>query len=259
MELSSSVAEVGIDPVAGGRIRSLRVHGHELLAASGDDPMIGGSFAMIPWAGRIRDARLSWGGRSAEFAAHSDGHALHGTTYTRPWTRIDDATIGCDLGPDWPWPGHAIQRFVLDGEALHQTIEVHAEADPMPVSVGWHPWFRRHLADGTAVEIDLRAGAMAELEQVGLPTGRWLRPPPPGPWDDCFTELIRRPAVRWPGVIGLELLSDLDYCVVFDRPDDAVCVEPQSDPPDALNRSPRVVEPGRPLIATTTWRWHSLG
>jgi galactose mutarotase-like enzyme len=144
-------------------------------------------------------------------------------------------------------------------DRLHQVIEVHAEVEPMPVAVGWHPWFRRHLGMGGAVEIDLAAGAMAEREGEGIPSGRWLRPPPPGPWDDCFTELARPPVVRWPGALELEIESTCEHVVVFDQLDRGVCVEPQTDPPDVLNGAPRVVEPGAPLVATTTWRWRTPG
>ena len=38
----------------------------------------------------------------------------------------------------------------------------------------------------------------------------------------------------------------------------ALCVEPQTAPPDALNTGPAIVEPGRPLIAEMTWTWRSL-
>jgi galactose mutarotase-like enzyme len=41
-------------------------------------------------------------------------------------------------------------------------------------------------------------------------------------------------------------------------PTDALCVEPQTAPPDALNHAPAIVEPGRPLSAEMTWTWRSL-
>ena len=46
--------------------------------------------------------------------------------------------------------------------------------------------------------------------------------------------------------------------VVFDALSHAVCVEPQSGPPDALRLTPVVVEPGLPLVAEATFRWHLL-
>jgi galactose mutarotase-like enzyme len=43
--------------------------------------------------------------------------------------------------------------------------------------------------------------------------------------------------------------------VVFDERDDAVCVEPQTHPPDALNLGPAVVVPGSPLVAAVALRF----
>jgi aldose 1-epimerase len=49
--------------------------------------------------------------------------------------------------------------------------------------------------------------------------------------------------------------SSCPELVVFDERDDAVCVEPQTHPPDALNLGAALVEPGYPLVATTTFRF----
>jgi aldose 1-epimerase len=42
---------------------------------------------------------------------------------------------------------------------------------------------------------------------------------------------------------------------VFDEPEHAICVEPQTGPPDAFTLDPVVVRPGEPLVATATWSW----
>jgi galactose mutarotase-like enzyme len=91
----------------------------------------------------------------------------------------------------------------------------------------------------------------------GIATDR-LVAPPPGPWDDCFTDLRRPPVLRWPGFLELTVESDCPDWVVYTFPEDALCVEPQTAPPDALNTDPTVVLPGRPLSAEMTWRWRSL-
>jgi galactose mutarotase-like enzyme len=61
--------------------------------------------------------------------------------------------------------------------------------------------------------------------------------------------------VTWPGTLRLEIDATCEYLVVFDERSHAVCVEPQTAPPDALNTAPAVVEPGVPLVAETTWTW----
>ena len=87
-----------------------------------------------------------------------------------------------------------------------------------------------------------------------LPTGE-LAPPKPRPWDDCFRDVVAAPRLTWPGVMTLDLRSSCDHWVVYDEPEAAVCVEPQTGPPDAANLAPRVVEPGAPLRATMGWDW----
>ena len=82
--------------------------------------------------------------------------------------------------------------------------------------------------------------------------------PGPGPWDDCFLDLRRPPVVRWPGFLELTIESDCPAWVVYTALPDAICVEPQTAPPNAVNTDPTVVRPGHPLVAEMTWRWRSL-
>ena len=63
------------------------------------------------------------------------------------------------------------------------------------------------------------------------------------------------PRLRWPGGPELTISSNCVDWVVFNQRDDAICVEPQSAPPDAVNLDGPVVEPGAPLVATMEWRW----
>jgi aldose 1-epimerase len=43
--------------------------------------------------------------------------------------------------------------------------------------------------------------------------------------------------------------------VVFTEPEHAICVEPQSGPPDAFNLDDPVVTPDAPLVVHLTVRW----
>jgi len=79
--------------------------------------------------------------------------------------------------------------------------------------------------------------------------------PPAGPWDDCCTDPAAPPRLRWPGALALALVSPTDHWVVYDEPAEAICVEPMTGPPDALNIAPRVVEPGHPLVLETRFAW----
>jgi aldose 1-epimerase len=59
----------------------------------------------------------------------------------------------------------------------------------------------------------------------------------------------------------LEIDSSAEFWVVYDERDDALCVEPQTAPPDAVNLAaaagvePPLAEPGRPVSVTMRWRW----
>jgi aldose 1-epimerase len=257
LELSAPGVTVVVDLVAGGRLASLVIDGRELLKTTGDDPVRWGSFPMVPYAGRVRDAVLHFNGVDLPLPPRMPPHAIHGTVLDRRWDLVGEATSATDLGPDWPFRGRAIQRFELGSGHLTCRLELHAD-EPMPASIGWHPYFLRRLEDVAApVELDFDAGAMLVRDAAGIPTDERVVPGP-GPWDDCFLEVRRPPVVRWPGFLELTIESDCPAWVVYTVPEDTICVEPQTAPPDAVNTHPTIVRPGAPLIAEMTWGWRSL-
>ena len=138
LRLSAPGVDLVVDLAAGGRIASLQVDGRELLKSSGDGPMTWGSFPMAPFAGRLRDAALTFKGRRRQLPATLPPHAIHGTVLDRRWHVVGDATIATELGPDWPFAGGVVQRFELTADHLTCRMELHADA-PMPASIGWHP------------------------------------------------------------------------------------------------------------------------
>ena len=64
--------------------------------------------------------------------------------------------------------------------------------------------------------------------------------------------------LRWGGALELTITSSCDDLVLYDLPTHAVCVEPQTGPPDALRLTPILVEPGWPLVAEATFGWTLL-
>ena len=254
IELVSGDCRVQIDPLHGGRIASLEVAGLSLLVDNRPEPNAWGCYPMAPWAGRIRDGRFSFAGRSHSLPLNFGAHAIHGTTFDRPWCDEGDGTLSIELGDRWPFSGYAVQQFALRDDALELRLEVHANAEPFPASLGWHPWFVRRLERGDSAVLSFSPDAMYRRDDVGIPTGE-LVPPPPGPWDDCFTGMSAPPRVRWPGAISLVLESDVDHWVVYDEPAHALCIEPQTGPPAALNIAPRIVSPGEPLVSHLAIRW----
>lgn len=266
LRLDAPGVSVVIDLAAGGRLASFAVDGHEILLTEGFGSIGWGSFPMAPFAGRVRDGRFTFRGRRYNLPIAMPPHAIHGTVLDRRWRVLDDGSISTDLGPSWPFAGRSVQRFELARTRFSCRLEVHAD-EPMPASIGWHPWFRRvpsPVAEGEAptsrasLELELDAGAMFQRDGAGIATSELLVPPPAGPWDDCFTDLRHPPLLRWPGFLELTIESDCPTWVVYTMPTDALCVEPQTAPPDALNQRPAIVEPGQPLIAEMTWTWRSL-
>ena len=215
LRLSAAGVEAVVDLASGGRLASLEIAGHELLRTAGDGVLAWGSFPMAPYAGRVRDATVTFGGRRRRLPIRLPPDALHGTVLDRRWRQIDERTIETELGPDWPFAGSVVQRFEIAADHLTFRLELHAEV-PMPASMGWHPWFLRRLpgVDGE-LELELDARSMYRRDAAGIATPTLVSPPPPGPWDDCFTDLRRaaRPALaRLPGAdhrVGLPGLGRL--------------------------------------------------
>jgi aldose 1-epimerase len=262
--LDTADARLEVSPDEGGRISSLVVRGSELLLTEGAGPMLWGSYPMVPFAGRVRRGRFRFGDREVQLELNNPPDAIHGTVFDRPWQVDDPTTLSVDLGPGWPFAGRVVQRFALDDDGLEISLTLFAD-EPMPAAVGWHPWFRRRLSGSAArpaarsepVQINVDAAWMYQRDVDGLPTGE-LVVPPPGPWDDCFTGLLSAPRLTWPGVLELEVSSSCDHVVVYDEQPGAVCIEPQTAPPDFVNLAPTITVPGDPLVATMNLRWSVL-
>lgn len=251
-----AVAVVDLD---GGRLASFVVHGHELLVAPTERPTRWGMFPMIPWCGRLPFGLLAFGGHDYDFPLNSPPHANHGRTLLQPWVATGEpGAIRTDLVAPWPFGGHAVQRFVLGTDHLTVTAEVHAGDERMPVMAGWHPWFRRRLGAGAPAELAFTARATYAVDAEGIPTGRLVGVPRP-PWDACFVGVTEGPTITWAGALALTLTSSFDHWVVFTEPDQALCVEPQSGPPNEFHLAPQIIGPGEALVGSMTMRWSTPG
>ncbi len=263
LELVAGPCRVAIDLEAGGRLASWNVYGLELLEQrnEGNHPFGWGSYVMAPFAGRIRGGRFSWEGEDYELPLNFFGqHAIHGTTTDTPWTHLSGgaewAMIGTRLGAPWPFGGSVTHLMHLSAWSLTQTITIAAGNSDMPASLGWHPWFRRRLERGHGLEMDADTGAAQMLirDDEYIPSGK-LVPVPPRPWDDCFVGM-GDVSLRWPGALRLDVEHDCSHVVLFD-PEHAICVEPQSGPPNGVNLDPAGARlaAGSVLEHTVTWRW----
>ncbi|MCE7080836.1 aldose 1-epimerase [Streptomyces sp. ST2-7A] len=262
MRLTAGDTEVTVLPDEGARLSSLRIKGTELLRP-GDRF---GSFVMVPWCGRTRHGEIRDGGRVHQLPVDAGPHAIHGTVRRRRWhtAAVDEhsAAMVVDLSDPWPWPGRVTQtvRLAEDGGSLTLALGVETSGDSFPAQAGWHPWFlRRPIPDGPEARIDFTPAWQEERGSDHIPTGKRVSPVP-GPRDDCFAMPDGVDVtVEWPGLLRLRITSRAEWVVVYDEQEEAVCVEPQTGPPNGLNTHPRLVTQLEPLEVTTTWSWETLG
>ncbi|MFF8831831.1 aldose 1-epimerase [Streptomyces sp. NPDC015131] len=257
VRLVAGDVELTVRPDIGCRIESLRIGRDEVLR-QGDRY---GCFPMVPWCGRIAGGRFLNGATAHQMPLNAPPHAIHGTGRDTAW-RIAladkaEAVFTYDLAEPWPYPGRVTQTFRLTEDELTLQLGVETGGDSFPAQAGWHPWFRRNLG-GEDVRVDFTPGWQEERGEDHLPTGRRI-PPGPGPWDDCFgmpdgVDVT----LTWPGQLELKVTSRAEWVVVYDEQAEAVCVEPQSGPPNGLNTAPRLVTPIEPLEIAATFAWRRL-
>jgi aldose 1-epimerase len=258
--LRHGATTVHVHAGVGGRIGQIDTGSRTLLtsdAAAG--PVHWGSYPMVPWAGRVGNGTFVWQGEQVRLQRNDPPHALHGIGLLRAWqvtARAAD-TVELSLALDWPLGGQTRQRIVAGDRRVRCEIEVVAD-QPMPVVVGWHPWFRKPDA------ASLRFGAMYERGRDHLPTGAMVTPPPDPPWDDCFVDPLAPMQLHYrdPDSGGFDTVvtidSSCDHWVVYDMTEHSTCVEPQSAPPDAFNiGGATVLQPGERLQHWMTISWRT--
>ncbi|MBD0712030.1 MULTISPECIES: aldose 1-epimerase [unclassified Streptomyces] len=257
--LTAGDAELTINPEHGGRIESLRIGGTEVLRQGERF----GSFPMVPWCGRTENGRFRDGATVHQLPVNAPPHAIHGTVRDLAWktarSSATETVLTCELDDPWPYRGRVTQIFELAEDSLTLTFGVETYEDSFPAQAGWHPWFLRNLGQGGQdVSLGFDPAWQEERGENHLPTRRRIDPLP-GPWDDCFgmpdgVDVT----LTWPEELELRVTSRTPWVVVYDEQREAVCVEPQSGPPNGLNTHPRLVTPIDPLEVASTWRWRRL-
>jgi len=280
VRLTAGDVSAEVDPESGGRLSSLVLAGRERLITrpnqSAPVPAISwGSFAMLPWVGRLRYGRLSWRGTTVQLPRTLGAHAIHGLTFDRAWNVLStdgrSVELGCRLGSEsgWPFDGDVRQTIALGPDGLALRIEVEAETS-MPLAVGWHPWFRRWGEEPISVSVP--TSTVLETTADLIPTGdvstvteltdlRRLTDLRDRRLDHTYVDVDGPCTVAWMDVVIEIDASPLRSVVVHSTPT-AVCVEPQSAWPDAIRLDAEGVDvglvalsAGETVVIESRWMW----
>ena len=225
-----------------------RITGRSLTSAREIETRIAGHDVRLP---------RNWGGRAAGAAQY----AMHGlildaqVAFQQPAPdRVEGQLAAGDFGGRWPSRSEIAFEYRLAAGALELTVRVRNVGDePLPMGLGWHPYFALPSRRRDQARLRLSAAARAEVGNYDevLPTGRLLptvgtsydfadpegRPLGGSYLDDCFTDLARKngrvvaelldPAAG----LGLRITSptpEVKAVQVYAPPDKAfVVVEPQ--------------------------------
>ena len=261
VEISNANNRLIIDSALGGRAIQWFYNDLQILGDKGDNPLVGGWYLMAPWPGRIRDNQVIYKGKTYPQEINFQKWAIHGTVAFSEGKvqnqTIDSVEIVHKTNNDWPISMEILQRWSITSKYLKCYARISTIEGEFPAELGWHPWFNRQLTRGKPAKFGIEAVSqykkdenfftLNETKEIGIP-----------PFDDAFYVPSGKGFIEWPEALRIDFSTDLDTFVVFDEPEDVFCIEPQTGPPDAINRASNVVTPQNPLEASVKWEITAL-
>jgi len=252
-----------IDAEHGARLSSVRIDETELLVQrTNDDSFSWGCYPMAPWAGRTRYGIFEYQGSSVQLPINFPPHAIHGLVHDAAWQVVNtsptSATLRVELDQRWPFAGWVEHRITVDPTSVNLQLAVHATdrsdaSNSMPAQVGWHPWFVRPVQ----LEAEFKTIYVRDSDGIAGVQRAQQHDLMHGPLDDCFRDAVAAPLLKFDNGLVVRLESDCSHWVVYNEPSHAICVEPQSGPPNGLNSEPLVLSPDHSL--TRYFRLTALG
>lgn len=251
---SSTVLTAGpfrceIAPALGACIAGLWFDGIPVLRSTRADELMSvrqsGSYPLVPFSNRVGHATLQWNGTSHPLVKNFDDepHAIHGVGWQRPWELLEAdgcfALLSYEHKPDtsWPFAFDTSQAFRLTANTLEVTLSITNQSSaPVPVGLGWHPYFVKRCGSHIAFE----ATGRWEMDELKLPMRRLAAT---GLDQACAGLDVDHCFDGWSGVVHLRdevlhtrLTSPLSRLVVFTNDTkDFVAVEPVSHVNNAVN------------------------
>jgi aldose 1-epimerase len=268
--------EAAVVPSLGNRTIRILIHGQNLLhfpfenpAAAKADRGLNGIPFLAPWANRMAGGGFHANGHEFRFnealgsiRADSNGLAIHGMLTASPlWQFV---SIGSDksqaqvtsrldfwkepaLMANWPFAHSYEMTHTLSAAGLEvSTSIVNQGSERMPVSIGFHPYFRipglrrddaiLHLPVHRHVETDSRLVPTGEYKPVDFTAGVPLKG---NRFDDGFIGLEPNPVFRCEAAgkqISVAFGPRFPVAVVYAPPDrDYVCFEPMTALTNGVN------------------------
>ncbi len=276
---------VSIATSFGNNAYSILANAHEILwkpSATLEEwranPRLGGIPILAPWANRLDRHAYYANGREyllnpalGNLRYDSNGLPIHGlVAFTDAWKAIRrDATSVTSRLEFWRFPrwmaqfpfAHALEvtHRLRDGSLEIETAVENLSAEPMPLSLGYHPYFQVTDAPRDEWKVGLAARERVALSEKLLPTGErtpvsWDGPLAGRDLDDVLTGLTgeeffvegsrQRIAIRY----GPKYLVAVVYAPA-NRP--FICFEPMSAQTNAFN----LTQPGLQHVAPgAVWR-----
>jgi aldose 1-epimerase len=271
--------EVSIAPSIGNRAYELRMRGENILYFPFENPSalsankhLNGIPFLAPWANRMPEGfyangkRYLFNTRSDSLRLDQNGIPIHGMLTSSPFWEVIDISADTnsahvtsrlefwrhpDLMANWPFAHHYEMTHRLAGGILEVGVTVtNLSADPMPIAVGFHPYFQlpgvliedsvAHIPVRRHVETDNRLVATGEITPVEFTESVSLKD---HHFDDGFTDLARGPdglAVFWVegGAKRIEVAFGPRYpvVIVYAPPgQNYICFEPMSAITNGIN------------------------
>lgn len=289
-----SKAEVSIAPAIGNNSYEMKVNGkavfwspYSSVADFERKPTFLGNPFLAPWANRLDHEGFYANGKSYalnpklnNFRYDPNHHPIHGLlSYSRDWQVVDAGADDSgawvtsrlefwrypDLMAQFPFAHTIEMTYRLSGGVLEvrTTIENHSK-EPMPLAIGFHPYFRIGDTKRDTWRVHVAAAEHVVLGPALIPTGerKPVSLPDPAPLastqlDDVFTALRRGPDGRaefWveSGSQRISVIYGPKYpvAVVYAPPGrDFICFEPMTAVTNAFNLAHEGKYPELPSIA----------
>ncbi len=292
--------EVSIVPSVGNRAYELKVRGKNLLysldpaalVAAGSKGLNGIPF-LAPWANRMAGAGFWADGKRYAFnpdlgSVHIDpnGIAIHGMLTASTHWEVTEVSADAnsahvtssfrfwkypDLMANWPFAQEYEMTYRLAGGVLEVSTTIkNLSAEPMPVAIGFHPYFQipgvprseasAHIAARLHVETDPQLVATGATTANRLPEQISLKD---HTLDDGFTDLVRGGDGRATfsvraGDKEIDVIYGPKYqvAVVYAPPGkDYVCFEPMTAITNGVNLAHEGKYPALQMLDPgATWR-----